>query len=302
MRATVMGAFSLKVGAAAWLRCEDRAMSQLPSDSADSYALGRSDAETRRLIMQHQLYGPFTRHFLTAAGITAGMKVLDVGSGAGDVALLLAELVGPQGRVVGVDTNAEILDRAASRAQSAGWSTLAFRQGDVLTLELDECFDAVVGRWVLQYIPNPGALLRRARGWLRPGGIVAFQEIDLSSPPRTYPAGPLHEQVLAWTTPPPGVPGPDREMGLKLFKVFLEAGLQAPQLRRDVPVGGGPAWPGYAYLAATVRSLLPILERVGAVKRGEVDIETLEDRLRAEVIGHDGIQLLPALVGAWARI
>ena len=52
----------------------------------------------------------------------------------------------------------------------------------------------------------------------------------------------------------------------------------------------------------TVRSLLPFLERVGAVKREVVGIETLEDRLRAEVVGQDGIQLLPAIVGAWARI
>ena len=275
-------------------------MSELPPGPADGYVLGRSDAETRRLIAQHQLYGPFTRQFLVSAGITAGMRVLDVGSGAGDVALLVAELVGPQGRVVGVDTNAEILDTAAARVQAAGWSTVVFRGGDVLRLDL-EGFDAVVGRWVLQYTPDPAGLLRRARDWLRPGGVVAFQEIDLSSPPRAYPAGPLHEQVVRWTTPPPGRPGPDPEMGLKLFKAFLDAGLPAPQLRRDVPVGGGPAWPGYAYVAATVRSLLPFLERAGAVSAEEVGVDTLEDRLRAEVVGQDGVQLLPAIVGAWAR-
>jgi hypothetical protein len=132
------------------------------------------------------------------------------------------------------------------------------------------------------------------------GGVVAFQEIDLTSPPRAYPEGPLHEQVVRWTTPPPGRPGPDPEMGLKLFKTFLDAGLPAPQLRRDVPVGGGPTWPGYAYVAATVRSLLPLLERAGAVSAEEVGIDTLEDRLRAEVVGQDGVQLLPAIVGAWA--
>ena len=277
-------------------------MSELPSDASNGYVLGRSDAETRRLIVQHQLYGPFTRQFLTASGITAGMKVLDVGSGAGDVALLLAELVGPQGRVVGVDTNAEILDTAASRVQAAGWNTVEFHGGDALQLDLDEDFDAVVGRWVLQYMPDPAALLRRTRRWLHPGGIVAFQEIDLSSPPRAYPTGPLHQQVVRWTTPPPGLPGPDPEMGPKLFRTFLAAGLPAPQLRRDAPVGGGPGWPGYGYVADTVRSLLPFLERVGAVKREVVGIETLEDRLRAEVVGQDGIQLLPAIVGAWARI
>jgi hypothetical protein len=90
-------------------------------------------------------------------------------------------------------------------------------------------------------------------------------------------------------------------MGLKLFKAFLDAGLPAPQLRRDVPVGGGPAWPGYASVAATVRRLLPFLERAGAVSAEEVGIDTLEDRLRAEVVGQDGVQLLPAIVGARAR-
>jgi SAM-dependent methyltransferase len=276
-------------------------MNQPPSDPAASYALGRSDAETRRLILQHQLYGPFTRQFLTAAGITAGMKVLDVGSGAGDVALLLADLVGPQGQVIGVDVNTDILQVARSRAQAVGWTTVTFHPGDVMDLDLDRDFDAVAGRWVLQYTPDPVALLRRARNWLRPGGIVAFQEIDLSSQPRGYPTGPLHEQVVRWTTPPPGAPGPDPQMGLKLFKTFLQAGLPAPQLRRDDPVGGGPGWPGFAYVADTVRSLLPFLERVGAVRPDEVDIDTLKERLRAEVDEQDGIQLLPAVVGAWAR-
>jgi SAM-dependent methyltransferase len=276
-------------------------MNQLPSDPADSYALGRSDAETRRLILQQQLYGPFTRQFLTAAGITAGMKVLDVGSGAGDVTLVLADLVGPRGQVIGVDVNGEILQVARSRVQAVGWGTVTFHAGDILDLDLDRAFDVVAGRWILQYTPDPVALLRRVRNGLRPGGIVAFQEIDLSSPPRGYPTGPLHEQVVRWTTPPPGSPGPDPQMGLKLFKTFLQAGLPAPQLRRDVPVGGGPGWPGFAYVADTVRSLLPFLERVGAVRPDEVDIDTLEERLRAEVASQDGIQLLPAIVGAWAR-
>jgi hypothetical protein len=92
-------------------------------------------------------------------------------------------------------------------------------------------------------------------------------------------------------------------MGLKLFQTFQKAGLPAPQLCLDAPIGGGPDWPGYAYLAGTVRSLLPFLRQVGAVTaEEEVDIETLQDRLRAELVGQGGIQILPALIGAWARI
>ena len=82
---------------------------------SDSYFLGRSEAETQRLIRQAQIYGSLTRQFLATAGITAGMKVLDVGSGAGDMALLLADLVGPLGSVVGVEINPTILDTARVR-------------------------------------------------------------------------------------------------------------------------------------------------------------------------------------------
>jgi hypothetical protein len=113
---------------------------------------------------------------------------------------------------------------------------------------------------------------------------------------------PLHEDVRRWTTPPTGAPGPDLEMGPKLYATFLNAGLAAPHLRLDTPIGGGRSWPGYAYIANTVRSLLPFMTKVGAATADEVDSDTLEDRLRAEVLSHDGIQILAAVVGAWARI
>jgi SAM-dependent methyltransferase len=80
------------------------AMGYPTSGSGPDYAWGHSAAERRPGgSAEHQIYGPITRRFLTAAGVSAGMRVLDLGSGAGDVALLLADLVGPQGRVVGAD-------------------------------------------------------------------------------------------------------------------------------------------------------------------------------------------------------
>ena len=272
------------------------------TDSApDAYALGRSDAETARLILQHQVYAHTTRALFTAAGITAGMRVLDLGSGAGDVALLVAELVGPQGAVVGVDANADILTVARTRAAVAGRTNLEFRAGDLDQVGLGNDFDAVVGRWILMYLPDPADLVRRAAGRLRPGGIVAFQESDLRNPLRPYPAGPLHDEVIRWMTPPPGAPGPDTAAGPKLYATFLRAGLPAPQLRLESPIGGGPTWPGYDYLTATLRSLLPFLEQIGTVTAGQVDLDTLADRLRAEMVDQDGIQVLPAVIGAWSH-
>jgi ubiquinone/menaquinone biosynthesis C-methylase UbiE len=270
-------------------------------DPSDTYALGRSAAETQRLIRQAQIYGLLTRQFLATAGIGAGMKVLDVGSGAGDVALLLADLVGPRGNVVGVEMNPTILETARARVDAVGWTNVMFLEGDVQNIGLDDDFDAVVGRWVLMYIPDPAVVLRQLVRRLRQGGIVAFQENDFTYPPTTFPPAPLHQQVMRWTTPPPGSGRPDQRMGSKLQQTYLDAGLPAPQLRLDAPVGGGPDWPGYAYVADTVRSLLPMMEQMGLVTAEQVGIETLADRLRGEVVGRNGIQMLPIIVGAWAR-
>jgi SAM-dependent methyltransferase len=243
-------------------------------DPSDTYALGHSEAETQRLIRQAQIYAPLTRRFFVAAGITSGMKVLDVGSGAGDVALLLADLVGPSGSVIGVEMNATILEVASARVRTAGWNNVTFLQEDIRSITLGDDFDAVVGRWVLS---------------------------DFTYPPMVFPSGPLHQQVIKWTTSPPGHGIPDLQMGLHLYQTYLDAGLPAPQLRLEAPIGGGMDWPGYAYIAETVRSLLPMLEQMGMVTPEEVDVETLADRLRAEVVHQRGVEMLPIVIGAWTH-
>lgn len=277
-------------------------MTEQPHSSAtDGYPLGRSDAETHRLIAQNQLYGPLTRQFLTGAGITAGMRVLDLGSGAGDVALLVADIVGPQGTVVGVDNDPGILETARDRVRAAGWTTVEFHEGDIGRPDLEGGFDAVVGRWILMYVKDPVDVLRRAAALLRSGGIVAFQEMDLSEPPRTYPSTPLHARLARLMVPPAGASGPDVAMGMKLYQSYLAAGLPAPRLRIDAPIGGGADWPGYPYLADTLRSLLPMLRRTGAVAPWDVAVDTVEDELRAELVAARGVQVLSSVVGAWTR-
>ena len=121
--------------------------------------MGRSEEETRRLIEQSQLYDDVTRRFFLRSGIAKGMKVLDIGSGAGDVALTLAEFVGADGHVVGVDLNPDILKTAQNRADAAGFTNVEFIAGDTRTLELPNDFDAVVGRLVLMYMADPADAL-----------------------------------------------------------------------------------------------------------------------------------------------
>ena len=128
-------------------------MNELNGDAR--YTMGRSKGEEERLIQQSQLYNALTWGFLKEAGLSSGMKVLDIGSGTGDVAMTAAELVGQEGAVVGVDLNAEILETARTRAREAGLSNLEFIVGDARTLDLGGDFDALIGRLVLMYMSDP---------------------------------------------------------------------------------------------------------------------------------------------------
>jgi len=269
--------------------------------ATELYPLGRSEAETRRLILQHQIYGPITRRFFQAAGIGSGMKVLEVGSGAGDVALLLADLVGPTGRVVGVEMNGEILKTARARVESAGWSNVTFMNGDIREIDPGSDFDAVVGRWILMYLPDPAAMLRHLASRLRTGGIVAFHENDFTYPPSALPPTDLSRQVQKWSIKPAGMPGPSMRMGTSLLKTYLDAGLPTPQFVLEAPVGGGPGWPGYEYVTETLRSLLPALQQITGLDPAEVQIDTLAARMRDDVVSQQGVFMLPLMFGAWSR-
>jgi len=270
---------------------------------APAYALGHSASETRRLMLQHQIYGPITRRLFEAAGIGAGMRILDVGSGAGDVALLLADLVGPRGEVVGIDRNAVILETARERARTAGWRNVSFEVGDLWQAPLDRPFDAIVGRWILMYLPEPAAMLRYLATGLRAGGIMAFHESDFSYPPTMFPASELDDKIRRWGIPSGATKlhGPEMRMGANLFRVYQEAGLPGPELRMEAPIGGGPDWPGYEYVAETLRSLLPMLQQTNGLDPAEVQIDTLADRIRADALAGGRVQQLPMTVGAWAR-
>jgi ubiquinone/menaquinone biosynthesis C-methylase UbiE len=81
------------------------------------YILGHSQEEIRRLMLQATIMRPFTERLMRNAEIGPGMRVLDLGCGAGDVSMLAAELVGPSGSVVGIDRNPEVIDLASARAR-----------------------------------------------------------------------------------------------------------------------------------------------------------------------------------------
>jgi len=100
-------------------------------DSNSGYEFGSAEEELARLELQGRALAPATRMIFTAAGIQPGMRVLDVGCGAGDVAFVTADLVGPEGSVVGVDRSPEALARARLRAEQRGLAQVQFVGGDI---------------------------------------------------------------------------------------------------------------------------------------------------------------------------
>jgi SAM-dependent methyltransferase len=265
------------------------------------YVLGRTAEETERLKAQAAFIQPFTERLFRDAGIGQGMKVLDLGSGAGDVALLAARLVGSEGEVVGIDTNPAILETARARARDAGCNNVSFSAGDVTDLSLPRDFDAVVGRYILMFMPDPAAAMKSVVDHLRPGGIAAFQEPDFTQGPYARPSSSLLDQVWQWISVAFRESGADPEMGLKLRNLYLGAGLSDLHLDSDRFIGGGADWGGYGHLAGLVTSVLPFLETRGIATAREVRPETLEQRLRDDIVGREGVVVWLTLVRLWGR-
>jgi SAM-dependent methyltransferase len=266
------------------------------------YLFGYSAGETDRLLRQARILGPYTRRLFEDAGIAPGMRVLDVGSGAGDVALILADMVGTSGTVMGVDINAELLEAARGRVDAAGLLNVTFKAGDAGSVALDDDFDAVVGRCVLFFIKDRLTVVRRLAEHVRPGGVIAFQEPgNATLRPSALPPSPLLDQVWSWITELYGRADMDLYAGLRLFSLFQDAGLPDPQMHLDAAVGGGADWPGYEYIAGLVRTILPRLVEHGVATADEVDVDSLGDRLRAEIVASRGVVTTWSFIAAWAR-
>lgn len=275
-----------------------------PNES-DSYPFDRDRTdEERRLITQARLIDPLTEPLLREAGIGPGMHVVDLGAGAGDTALLASRLVGPSGSVLGLDRSAESVALARRRVGETGVTNVSFREADVN--DLDELLgghcgiDAVIGRLILMWVPDPAAVIRACANALSPGALICFVETDFQhafSQPRT----PLWDRVQAWLQAGIEGAGAQWRMAPQLHRAFTDAGLPAPQVgsrSRVAGPDGAPAW----LLVNAIRGFLPSMESLGIATAAEVDIDTLEARMLAELAAGQAVMHLPAFTAAWARV
>jgi SAM-dependent methyltransferase len=268
------------------------------SEPGYQYGSGVGDDELTRLEAQATAMAAATRMIFAHAGIRPGMRVLDLGCGAGDVSFLVADMVGPGGSVIGVDRSRGALDRARARSGQRGHGRVQFVEGDLQEPVPGGPFDAIVERLVLMWAPDPAAVLRQQATVLRPGGLVVPVEVDVSTM-RWLPDTPFTIQIRSWLVEAFAKAG-IATLGPRLRTVVEEAGLRPlgtigiqPHFGPDDPVG-------IAAVVENMRVAAPLIVSTGVATAEEIGLDTFERRLREEQEQNQASAAVPMLLSTWA--
>jgi hypothetical protein len=168
-------------------------------------------------------------------------------------------------------------------------------------MTFDKPFDAVVGRYVLQFMPDTSGAVARLSNHLHRDGIIFFHELDWTGA-RSSPLAPTYELVLGWIMRTIEGGGAQIRLGARLGSMFERAGLSGPTLRLESVIASGPAASDAVHLVTDlVATLLPDMERTGIANASEVELPSLAQRILAEV-GADGTLIGRAEIAAWTTV
>jgi ubiquinone/menaquinone biosynthesis C-methylase UbiE len=199
-------------------------------EAKKSHYIIRGGVEGReRLRILARIMRPATLSLLQRAGIQPGMACLDVGCGGGDVTFDLARLVGPSGRVVGIDIDEVKIEIARSEAAAQQIGNIEFRVANIGESEPEAEFDFAHVRFVLSHLPNPTAALGKIRQALHPRGILAIADVEFGgyfSDP-DCPALRRHVELYVETVKRRGA---DANIGPRLPRLLLANGFERVQV------------------------------------------------------------------------
>jgi len=259
------------------------------------YVLATGDAAANRLRILHNVYGPGARALLSRAGIQPGMKVVDLGCGVGLTTQLLAELVGPTGEVIGVDYSAAQVEQARALLPKK-LSNVRFVEASATDTGLPrEKFDLVYARFLLIHLQDPEAALREAQQLLKPQGIIAIEDGDLTS------AGSEPRSKLAEFSNLFGALGPkwgvDYTLGRRLFHMVLNARFSHVEVTFNQPVIAHGE--NKRLLELSVAEAGPSFVAAGLVSHEQLN-ETVAEMRR---LGEDRtvLAIMPRMSQVWAR-
>jgi ubiquinone/menaquinone biosynthesis C-methylase UbiE len=240
-----------------------------------------------------------TYNLLVDAGIKKGMHILDIGCGRGDVSFLLADMVGIEGSVLGLDLDDIALKVARERANENMLTNVDFVKSDLNALSIDNAqFDAIVGRRVLMYLPDPRRVISELTAMLKIGGMMIFQESDSTLSSKSIVPMPLHKQIDKWIWDTVEREGGNIHLGFDLWSLLTQKGLTVEKLRAEAIVQT-PDTP--LPRALIVKLMLPRIIKTGVATEEEININTLEDRLTEERENSKATYISEIVFYAWAR-
>lgn len=149
-------------------------------EHAEHYILATGGKDVERLRLLHEVYGPGTEALFHRVGLRDGMRVVEIGCGSGNIACWVAEQIGPNGTVMGIDNSRGQIEQARKQAKSRGLKNIEFHVADAYSPRLPEDhFDVAYCRLVLMHLTDPGKALQAMRKLVRPGGQVVCEEMNL---------------------------------------------------------------------------------------------------------------------------
>jgi ubiquinone/menaquinone biosynthesis C-methylase UbiE len=262
------------------------------------YILGSDETEIARLQTQAQIIAEPTALLFERGGIRPGMRVLDLGSGPGDVSFMVADIVGPNGSVLGVEQDPAQIAVAEQRRDRLELGNVTFRRGDARTFVDDEPFDAVVCRLLLMHLPDVDDVLSHHRTNLRPGGVFVAIDYDMGAV-RALPEVELFSRVMGWFRAGFAYAQVDPSVGMRLPVLFGQAGYT------DIgSLGLQSYWPpesrqGAEYVVGVLRALKEAVVASGATTEEEMGLDSLAQRLRDALGAANAVYTVPTVVGAW---
>jgi ubiquinone/menaquinone biosynthesis C-methylase UbiE len=263
--------------------------------------MGYTDQELHRLLLQARVLNPMTSRMLTAAGLMPGMHVLDVGCGPGDVTMLAAKIVGPDGSVTGLDRDECALKFGEQRAAADGFENVRFVRGEIIDATFKTHFDALIGRLILVYIPDRLGALQHLLKFVRPGGLIAFVDLELATGSTSLPDIPLFTQVIDWLYAACRAGGIDAHMGRSMYSLFQQAGLPAPSMMLERHLSAGQDSPIPELLGESLRTLRPVCQKGGVFAPDDVAIDQMILSLKQQVAERHAVMDAAAMVCAWSR-
>ncbi|HEY1582032.1 MAG TPA: class I SAM-dependent methyltransferase [Chthoniobacterales bacterium] len=186
------------------------------------YILGTHDEEIERLGLQHRVWRPVVLDCWQKAGLTVGQRVLDLGAGPGYATVDLGEIVGPTGAVVAVERSNKFLHALELRCGARSLTNVQPNKLDLMTDPLPGGgYDFSWCRWVASFVTDPGLLVQKLAGALRPGGVAIFHEYAHYLTWRFIPRLPSQERFAEEVSASWAAVGGKADVGLDL-PVYLE--------------------------------------------------------------------------------